>query len=268
MLEKTRLQGVLRGTPDGSIVLERVMSDEKVSPGDVVLSSGGEQIFPKGLPVGTVTKVSPGHEMFLNIQVKPAADLSRLEEVLVITQRQEPSAPIQSTGRVRAADILAQRLPSVPDKPPDSAAPGAAGSKPNTTSAAESTPKQQTTAVSKPVVGLQTSVGSSQSTPSAGVAKSVAEGVEKSVPNEAAGSKPDGSKPGGQNAADQGPGQSTASQTSRKSAPNAPASAPERSAGPTDGSNNTGPAVRPAKAQAKPSTLQPAPASATEDDPH
>jgi rod shape-determining protein MreC len=88
MLEKSRLQGVLKGTPDGAVVLERVMSDEQVAPGETVLSSGGEQIFPKGLPAGTVTKVSPGHEMFLNIQVRPAADLSRLEEVLVVTQKQ------------------------------------------------------------------------------------------------------------------------------------------------------------------------------------
>ena len=117
MLEKSRLQGVLKGTPDGEIVLQRVMSDEQVAVGDTVLSSGGDRIFPKGLRVGTVSKVSPGREMFLNIQVKPAADLSRLEEVLVVTEKQEQDAVVESGVRVRAADILAQRLPSVPDKP-------------------------------------------------------------------------------------------------------------------------------------------------------
>jgi len=117
MLEKSRLQGVLKGTPDGEVVLQRVMSDEKVVPGDTVISSGGDRIFPKGLPVGTVSKVSAGREMFLNIQVKPAADLSRLEEVLVVTAKQAEDAVSDSGTRVRAADILAQRLPSVPDKP-------------------------------------------------------------------------------------------------------------------------------------------------------
>ncbi|MGA9510282.1 MAG: rod shape-determining protein MreC [Candidatus Sulfotelmatobacter sp.] len=131
MLEKSRLQGVLKGTPDGEVVLQRVMSDEKVAPGDLVLSSGGDRIFPKGLPVGTVSKVSPGHEMFLNIQVKPAADLSRLEEVLVVTQKQEEDAVVESGTRLRAADILAQRLPSVPDKPAATSAPGlSTGAKP------------------------------------------------------------------------------------------------------------------------------------------
>jgi rod shape-determining protein MreC len=116
-MEKSRLQGVLRGTPNGELILERVMSDEQVAPGEAVLSSGGDQIFPKGLPVGTVSKVSPGREMFLSIKVKPAADLSRLEEVLVVTEKEEREAVAESGTRVRAADILARRLPSVPDKP-------------------------------------------------------------------------------------------------------------------------------------------------------
>ena len=116
-LEKSRLQGVLRGTPNGELILERVMSDEQVVPGEAVLSSGGDQIFPKGLPVGTVSKVGPGRDLFLNINVKPAADLSRLEEVLVVTQKEEREPVAQSGASVRAADILARRLPSVPDKP-------------------------------------------------------------------------------------------------------------------------------------------------------
>jgi rod shape-determining protein MreC len=126
LLEKSRLQGVLRGTPNGELILERVMSDEQVAPGEPVLSSGGDQIFPKGLPVGTVSKVSPGREMFLSIKVKAAADLSRLEEVLVVTEKQEREPAVAENGsKVRAADILAQRLPSVPDKPASVATTGA-----------------------------------------------------------------------------------------------------------------------------------------------
>jgi rod shape-determining protein MreC len=120
ILETSRLQGVLRGTALGEIVLEKVMSDESVQPGERVVTSGGDQIFPKGLPVGTVTKVSPGPDLFLNIRVKPAADVSRLEEVLVITQEEEKQPALADSGApMRAADILAQRLPSVPDRTPD-----------------------------------------------------------------------------------------------------------------------------------------------------
>src|SRR5258708_25654542 len=78
LLEKTRLQGVLRGTANGEVALERVMSDEQVAVGEPVLTSGGDQIFPKGLPVGTVTDVRAGKDLFLNIKVKPGADLSKL----------------------------------------------------------------------------------------------------------------------------------------------------------------------------------------------
>jgi rod shape-determining protein MreC len=117
ILEKSRLQGVLRGTPNGEVVLERVMADEQVPVGEKVLTSGGDQIFPKGLPIGAVTRVGNGRDMFLSIRVKPAADLSKLEEVLVLVEKQERQAVAEDNVRVRAADILAQRLPSVPDKP-------------------------------------------------------------------------------------------------------------------------------------------------------
>jgi rod shape-determining protein MreC len=117
ILEKSRLQGVLRGTPAGEIVLEKVTADETIQPGEKVLTSGGDQVFPKGLPVGTVTKVSTGSDLFLNVRVKPAANLSKLEEVLVITKQEERMPSVAGTGGARAVDILAQRLPSVPDKP-------------------------------------------------------------------------------------------------------------------------------------------------------
>src|SRR5580698_3629693 len=117
LLEKTRLQGVLRGTANGEVVLERVMSDEQVPVGETVLTSGGDQIFPKGLPVGTVTNVTSGKDLFLNIKIKPAADLSKLEEVLVLVENKERQATAEENVHIRASDILGQRLPSVPDKP-------------------------------------------------------------------------------------------------------------------------------------------------------
>jgi len=117
ILDKTRLQGILRGTPSGEVVLEKVMSDETVPPGELVLTSGGDGIFPKGLLVGHVTKVSPGSELFLNIRVRPAVDLNKLEEVLVVTKIDERQAEPEQTGVARAVDILAQRLPGVPSKP-------------------------------------------------------------------------------------------------------------------------------------------------------
>ena len=118
LLEESRLQGVLRGTPAGEVVLEKVTGDEQVRAGEPVLTSGGDRIFPKGLRVGTVTRVSQSPDLFLNIRVKPAANLSKLEEVLVVTKVEEKDISPSTAGPERAADILAQRLPSVPDKAP------------------------------------------------------------------------------------------------------------------------------------------------------
>jgi rod shape-determining protein MreC len=148
ILEKSRLQGVLRGTVNGEVTLERVMSDEQVAAGETVLTSGGDQIFPKGLPVGTVTRVGAGKDLFLNIKVRPAANLSKLEEVLVLVEKQQQEAVAEDAGHIRAADILAQRLPSVPEKPPQAAdatvGPPAGSAKP--ASGANASPKAAGTA--------------------------------------------------------------------------------------------------------------------------
>jgi rod shape-determining protein MreC len=118
ILGDSRLQGVVGGTANGEVVLNDVMSDEQVPEGEKVLTSGGDRIYPKGLQIGTVAKVGKGKDLFLSIKVRPSADLSKLEEVLVIVEKQERKVePEDKAERVRAADILAQRLPSVPVKP-------------------------------------------------------------------------------------------------------------------------------------------------------
>ena len=71
--------------------LHYIMNDQPVSVGDMVLTSGLDQIYPKGLPVGTVTRAGPGN-IYKDILVTPAAALDRLETVLVLpkTAAQEP----------------------------------------------------------------------------------------------------------------------------------------------------------------------------------
>lgn len=139
ILEKTRLQGILRGTAAGEVALEKVMSDEAVPIGEPVLTSGGDRIFPKGLIVGRVTKVSPGKDLFLDIRVKPAANLGKLEEVLVVTKIDERQSEPDESGSARAADILAQRLPTVPPKPAETPA-GTASSSANAANTTSGTP--------------------------------------------------------------------------------------------------------------------------------
>jgi rod shape-determining protein MreC len=113
-LKDSRLQGILKGGLDGTTTLQYIMSDEAVKPGEEVITSGGDRIFPKGLPVGKVASVRPGKDLFLIIRVAPAAQLDGLEDVLVVTKIREKLTDTQDLGPLRASDILAQRLPSVP----------------------------------------------------------------------------------------------------------------------------------------------------------
>jgi rod shape-determining protein MreC len=184
ILDKSRLQGVIKGTAGGEVILEKVMTDEQVAPGDLIVTSGGDQIFPKGITVGTVMKVSPGADLFLNIRVKPSANLSRLEEVLVITRKEDRAPSVAETNSVRAVDILTQRLPSVPDKSAgEPAAP-----------AANATPKPQANAdVNHPA---PSSAGQAPAKPAA---KTVPVSRKTSQPSTSAPSPsgPGGSDPGG-----------------------------------------------------------------------
>src|SRR5579884_551939 len=130
ILEKTRLQGIVKGTSIGELQVNDIMADENVEPGEQVVTSGGDRIYPKGLAVGTVSSSVPDHDNdpFLIIKIKPAADLRRLEEVLVITEVSEKTPAVTAGATsVRAADILAQRLPSVPKQEDPKAAGTTAG---------------------------------------------------------------------------------------------------------------------------------------------
>jgi rod shape-determining protein MreC len=130
VLESTRLRGVLRGNALGQPQIINMLPDERVKPGERVVTSGGDQIFPRGLPVGVVEQMVPdtSNPPYMDILIKPAANLGHLEELLVITQTgdQMPAKEKQDLARSaaagamaetqqRASDILAERLPGLTD---------------------------------------------------------------------------------------------------------------------------------------------------------
>lgn len=123
ILTQSRLQGIVKGTQGGAVQLQYIMADNQLKPGEPIVTSGGDRIFPKGLPIGSVKEINGSNrEGFLNVRVQPAADLNRLEEVLVITKIVEKQVEGEDlSGPIRASDILAQRLPSVPQKPAEEA---------------------------------------------------------------------------------------------------------------------------------------------------
>ena len=82
--QSSRLQGLVRG--DGSRYLELEYIDEHIEllPGEELITSGTDQIYPKGLPLGIVAANGPDRSLMKTARVDPAADLGRLEEVLCL----------------------------------------------------------------------------------------------------------------------------------------------------------------------------------------
>jgi rod shape-determining protein MreC len=90
MLDQSRTPGVLKGTGDFYLELNYIGNAQSVVPGEVVISSGLDKIFPKGIVIGTVVESRKGKSVFREIKVKPVVDLLHLEEVSILTNEPKP----------------------------------------------------------------------------------------------------------------------------------------------------------------------------------
>ena len=146
ILETTRIRGILRGNASGRLQIVGILKDDRIKPGEKVLTAGGDLIFPRGLPVGVVEKVvpDPDRDSFIDVIVTPAAHLDRLDEVLVITsteprfsaeQQQDMATSETLKGaeadaikqQQKASQIMAERLPGLTDPNAPAANPAAPG---------------------------------------------------------------------------------------------------------------------------------------------
>jgi rod shape-determining protein MreC len=85
LIQRSRAQGILQGAGSAGCTLKYISRVEEVQMGDVVLSSGLAGVFPKGLRLGVVSGTSRKEGgLFQKIDVAPAVDFSKLEEVLAV----------------------------------------------------------------------------------------------------------------------------------------------------------------------------------------
>lgn len=84
MIERTRTPGVLRGTENLWLNLDYVSNTEELTNEDILVTSGLDGIYPKGLPVGRVVDSQKGKTGFRTVRVEPLADLVRIEEVMIL----------------------------------------------------------------------------------------------------------------------------------------------------------------------------------------
>lgn len=85
MDQRSRIPGILKGNGDGLCRLAYVGKEDDIEIGDAIITSGTDQIFPKGLLLGKVTAVEKGSnsDIFQIITVKPSVELKQVEEVIV-----------------------------------------------------------------------------------------------------------------------------------------------------------------------------------------
>lgn len=99
----SRVSSILKGDGDRSdvLVFGNIPKEADVIKGDVIITSGFGGVYPKGLLIGTVSKVATDKaDVSQNALVKPAVDFSKLEEVFVITDQIEKSEPGEIKNQV------------------------------------------------------------------------------------------------------------------------------------------------------------------------
>ena len=90
LVQRTRSRGIVSGSLESGTVLKYMKRSEDVQEGDRLVTSGLDNVFPKGMLVGTVIKVrKQSRGLFQNVEVMPAAQASLVEEVMVVSGETE-----------------------------------------------------------------------------------------------------------------------------------------------------------------------------------
>lgn len=93
-VQRNRVQGIVRGSIEGGVSLDFVSVETTVRAGDVVITSGMGGVFPKGLVIGEITSVDKQrNRLYQEIGVRPAAELTGIEEVVVLVGAPATAAP-------------------------------------------------------------------------------------------------------------------------------------------------------------------------------
>lgn len=138
VIERTGFRTVAYGTREGDLLsLPNISMAADVHPGDKLLTSGLGGRFPPGFPVGEIRSVEPAASgLFLEGRARPAADLGRSDNVLILHDLAEPVGPPP---------------PAVPSGPPADLAP-APGSSVAAPPRAASAPAQTPPVATNPAV--------------------------------------------------------------------------------------------------------------------
>lgn len=84
-LQESRTEGIISGTGSKTCILKYVPHEYEVKENETVLTSGLDSLFPAGIPIGSVIRITKkGAGLFQNIEVTPFQDSTKLEEVIIV----------------------------------------------------------------------------------------------------------------------------------------------------------------------------------------
>jgi rod shape-determining protein MreC len=93
IVRSTRRLGILKGTGGSELEMAFIDDDNDIKQGDELITSGQDQIYPKGIPLGVVLSVGPRQGNFKVVRIRPDVNFGRLEEVLCMTDHL-PEVPV------------------------------------------------------------------------------------------------------------------------------------------------------------------------------
>jgi len=100
LIQRTRDEGIVEGAPQGRMRMKYLPLLSSIHIGDRIITSGLAGGFPKGLTIGTITRVDKAEgELFQSAEILPEVDFLRLEEVLVITVLVQPTDQVPQAGQ-------------------------------------------------------------------------------------------------------------------------------------------------------------------------
>ena len=84
MVQRSRVRGIIVGKRS-SCTMQYLERTDDVQNGDLIITTGLDNIFPKGIPIGHVTRVQKrSHDISQQVEVEPLINPHNLEEVLII----------------------------------------------------------------------------------------------------------------------------------------------------------------------------------------
>ncbi len=113
IVQRTRAHGIVEGNSQYSCALKYVERTEDVKEGDLVVTGGLDNIFPKGFPIAVVTAVERRNfSVSLKVDLRPVVDSYKVEEVFVVTSAANEDLSVRFTATSTPQAVTPLRSPS------------------------------------------------------------------------------------------------------------------------------------------------------------